>query len=51
VAQNIEEGGENKPDDFNVFGDIVARQRRHLRARCVQCTVQHLINNLLYEAE
>lgn len=43
---------EEKPiDDFDVFGDLVARKLRGLRTRYAQCTIQHLINNLLYDGE
>lgn len=41
----------NNPDDFDVFGDLVARKLRNLNTRYAQCTLQHLINNLLYEGE
>lgn len=40
-----------KADDFDVFGDLVARKLRGLSTRYAQCTVQNLIHNLLYEAE
>lgn len=51
-VDNSHQERENKiVDDFDVFGDIVARKLRRFRTRCAQITVQHLINNILYEAE
>jgi hypothetical protein len=38
-------------DEFDVFGDLVARKLRVFRTRYAQCTVQNLISNLLYEGE
>lgn len=38
-------------DDFDVFGDLVARKLRRLSTRYARCTTQNLIHNLLYEAE
>jgi len=42
---------EKKNDDFDAFGDIVARKVRNLQTHYAQCTIQHLINNLLYDGE
>ena len=38
-------------DDFDAFGDVVARKVRGLRTHYAQCKIQHLINNLLYDDE
>ncbi|CAI6357804.1 unnamed protein product [Macrosiphum euphorbiae] len=46
VAQNAAQ-----IDDFDAFGDVVARKVRGLRTHYAQCTIQHLINNLLYDGE
>lgn len=40
-----------QPDDFDIFGEIVARKLRNLPTRYAQITIEHQINNLLYEAE
>jgi len=45
------ESNEKKIDDFDAFGDIVARKLRSLRTHYAQCTIEHLINNLLYDGE
>lgn len=47
VAKNAME----KIDDFDAFGDIVARKLHSLRTHYTRCTFQHLINNLLYDDE
>ena len=43
MAHNREESDRNKPDHFDMFGDIVARKLRHLRTRYpqVHCTTSH----------
>lgn len=38
-------------DEFNIFGDHIANKIRKLPTIHAQNTVQHLISNLLYEAE
>lgn len=42
---------EKNLDEFDVFGDLVAREMRLLRTRYAQCTVQNLRTNLLYEGD
>lgn len=38
-------------DEFNIFGEHIANKIRKLPSVHAQNTVQHLISNLLYEAE
>lgn len=38
-------------DEFNIFGEHIANKIRKLPTAHAQNTVQHLISNLLYEAE
>lgn len=38
-------------DDFDVFGELVGRKVRSLTTKHAQIKVQHLINNILYNAE
>lgn len=49
--ENRKECTEKKIDDFDAFGDLVARKLRGFRTHYAQCTIQHLINNLLYDGE
>lgn len=51
INESRKKRNEKQIDDFDVFGDIVARKLRGLRTHYAQCTVQHLINNLLYDGE
>lgn len=51
INESRKERNERKNDDFEAFGDIVARKVRGLRTHYAQCTIQHLINNLLYDGE
>lgn len=51
INESRKERNERKNDDFDAFGDIVARKVRGLRTHYAQCTIQHLINNLLYDGE
>lgn len=51
VHQDRQERRCTQPDDFDIFGEIVARKLRNLPTRYAQITLQHQINNLLYEAE
>lgn len=51
INESRKERNERKNDDFDAFGEIVARKVRGLRTHYAQCTIQHLINNLLYDGE
>lgn len=51
VHQDRQERRWAQPDDFDVFGEIVARKLCNLPTRYAQITLQHQINILLYEAE
>lgn len=51
INESRKERNEKKNDDFDAFGDIVARKVRGLRTHYAQWTIQHLINNLLYDGE
>ncbi|KAL4131019.1 hypothetical protein QTP88_008379 [Uroleucon formosanum] len=51
INESRKERNERKNDDFDAFGGIVARKVRGLRTHYAQCTIQHLINNLLYDGE
>lgn len=42
---------QEKRDEYNVFGEIVACKIRKLQTDYSKSTVQHLINNILYDAE
>jgi hypothetical protein len=42
---------QEKRDEYNVFGEIVACKIRKLPTDYSKSTVQHLINNILYHAE
>nr|CAH7739630.1 unnamed protein product [Callosobruchus chinensis] len=41
----------NKPDKFDIIGQLVAQKLRCLPTPYAQSTVEHLIHNLLYDAE
>lgn len=43
--------GSGGRDEFNIFGEHIANKIRKLSSTHAQNTVQHLISNLLYEAE
>lgn len=45
------ERSHNKPDKFDIIGELVAQKLRSLPTPYAQCTVEHLIHNLLYDAE
>lgn len=51
INESRKERNEKNNDDFDAFGDIVTRKLRSLRTHYAQCTIQHLINNLLYDSE
>lgn len=51
VYKKNQQGTSVQPDDFDIFGELVARKVRKLRTPYAQATVQHLINDLLYKAE
>lgn len=51
IQKSRMEREEKNLDEFDVFGDLVARKLRVLRTRYAQCTVQNLMTNLLYEGE
>lgn len=51
INESLKERNEKNNDDFDAFGDIVARKLRSLRTHYAQCTIQHSINNLLYDGE
>lgn len=45
------ERSHNKPDKFDIIGELVAQKLRSLPTPYAQSTVEHLIHNLLYDAE
>nr|CAI5829116.1 unnamed protein product [Callosobruchus analis] len=45
------ERSRNKPDKFDIIGELVAQKLRCLPTPYAQSTVEHLIHNLLYDAE
>lgn len=49
--KSIKKSRMERKDEFDVFGDLMARKLRVLRMRYAQCTVQNLMTNLLYEGE
>lgn len=51
INESRKEHNKKRNEDFDAFGDIVARKVCGLRTHYAQCTVQHLINNLLYDGE
>lgn len=51
INESCKEQNEKKNYDFNAFGDIVARKVRGFQTHYAQCSIQHLINNLLYDGE
>lgn len=51
IDKDRQERRQAQPDDFDIFGEIVARKVRSLPTRYAHITLQHLINNLLYEGE
>ncbi|KAL1489147.1 hypothetical protein ABEB36_014089 [Hypothenemus hampei] len=51
VHHERQEHRDAQTDDFDLFGKIVARKIRNLPTRYARITLQHLINNLLYEGE
>lgn len=51
VYKKNQQGASVQTDDFDIFGELVARKLRKLRTPYAQATVQHVISNILYEAE
>ncbi|KAH1008068.1 hypothetical protein HUJ04_005217 [Dendroctonus ponderosae] len=51
LQKDRHEKSQNKPDKFDIMGELVAQKLRGLPTLYAQCTVEHLIHNLLYDAE
>lgn len=52
IRKDLSQQGQSQSrDQFDVFGELVAHKIRNLDNRYAKTTVQHLINNLLYNAE